>query len=111
MKAPDMTQVPKTPLRADPAEGPVKLDQDLGFGAMAPCPELSTALSDADVFRASVSRITLAQVLAAVETTLTGTALRDTRSAFATLTRAGVDPAGTVATAANVWAMLDALSL
>jgi hypothetical protein len=48
--------------------------------------------------------------LASAEAALESTALRDTRSAFAALARAGVDLAGTVATAANVRTMLDGLS-
>ena len=47
-------------------------------------------LPDADVFRPE-TRVTLAQVLASAEAALDGTALRDTRSAFAALARAGVD--------------------
>jgi integrase len=93
-----MTQMPKTPLQRDPAEEPVELNLELGFSVPA-----------ADVFRSSSARITLAQVLASAEEALTGTMLRDTRSAFAALARAGVDLGGTVATPANVRVLLDGL--
>ena len=92
-----MTQIPKTPLQPDPAEGLL-------------LPALPGGLADAEVFRASNSRVTLAQVLAAAEGALKGTALRDTRSAFAALARGGVDLAAVLATAATVRALLDGLS-
>ena len=66
-------------------------------------------LPDADVFRLE-TRITLADVLAQAEIALEGTAHRDTRSAFAALTRAGVKLDSTVATPNSIRGIFENLS-
>jgi len=66
--------------------------------------------SDSEVFR-QVPRITLADVLAQTNAEYSGTALRDTRSAFRAIEqKASVDLEGTVATAANLREIFSALS-
>lgn len=65
---------------------------------------------DGNVFRSFVRRITLSDVLASVEAEFTGTALRDTRSAFAALARAGMELGKVVATPADMRGVLDGLS-
>ena len=90
-----------TDIFSDDLEAPHEVLLDHDNNLQDPHSALSFDLPDAAVFRATTSRITLTQVLASAEVELQGTALRDTRSAFAALARAGVDLAGTVATPAR----------
>ncbi|MBP1807661.1 site-specific integrase [Rubellimicrobium aerolatum] len=77
-------------------------DEPLNAGLSRPVP-------DTAVFQ-NPARISLAQVLCAVEAQLEGAVRRDTRSAFAALERAGVDLIGTLATPDRVRTVLDGLS-
>lgn len=63
-----------------------------------------------DVFNAFARAVTLADVLATAMAKLTGTVLRDTRSAFAALARAGIDLDRIAATPADVRDVLAGLS-
>lgn len=67
-------------------------------------------VSDFDVFSAAARQVSLADVLATAMARLTGTVLRDMRSAFAALARSGVDLSHVAASPAGVRAVLAGLS-